>query len=122
MQNLYSEDLDNNFKYAWQYQEAYEILVKKHHGGSHLSMPILFTLRHYLELILKANIEYLSFFSESDAMLSKLNKEHKLVQLSNAFLQHYNLAKIKTENTIEDDLWLRDFKILKQRGWLLSSS
>ena len=113
MQNLYREDLDNNFKYAWQYQEAYEILVKKHQGGSHLSMPILFTLRHYLELILKANIEYLSFFSNSNLMLDKLDNEHRLVQLSNAFLEHYNLAKNETRNTIEDDLWIKDFMILK---------
>ena len=114
MHNLYPEDLDNNFKYAWQYQEAYVVLVKKHQGGSHLSMPILFALRHYLELILKANIKYLSLFSKSNVMLDKLNNEHKLVQLSNAFLEHYKLAKIMTETTIEDKLWIEDFKKLKE--------
>jgi len=93
MKKLYREDLDNNFKYALQYQEAYEILVKKHRGGSHLSMPILFTLRHYLELILKANIEYLSNFSGSNAMLNRLSNEHGLKTLSDAFIEHYNLTK-----------------------------
>ncbi len=113
MYNLYPEDLDNNFKYALQYQEAYEVLVKKHQGGSHLSMPILFTLRHYLELILKANIEYLSFFSNSNVMLKNLNDEHRLEQLSNAFLEHYHLAKKETKNPIEDELWIKDFMTLK---------
>lgn len=113
MQNLYREDLNNNFKYAWQYQEAYEILIKNHHGGSHLSMPILFTLRHYLELILKANIKYLSSLSKSDVMLKKLNDEHKLVSLSNAFLQHYTLAKKALNYDNQDKSHLEDFKLFK---------
>ena len=112
MKRLYYCDINSLFKYAYQYQEAFEILVKKHKGGSHLILPILFTLRHYLELILKANIKHLSQFSNSKSMLNKIHSEHKLTSLSNSFLEHYKLSKKELGYTQDDSEYITRFKLL----------
>jgi len=112
MQRLYKHDINNTMKYAYQYQEAFEILYKKHVGGSHLVLPTLYMLRHSLELMLKAKIEYLAQFSASNNLINKLNNEHKLTSLSNSFLEHYALSKQKLDIKDDDSKYLNDFKSL----------
>ena len=84
----------DNFKYAIQYKSAFEILYNSINTDiviDSIALPLMYTLRHYLELILKANIEYFSKFSQSASMVDK-NNEHKLIPLKNAFQKHWNIV------------------------------
>ena len=112
MARLYRCDVNTRLAYAYQYQEAFKILVEKHRGGSHLLLPALFMLRQYLELILKEKIEYLSQFSNSKSMLNKLNSEHKLTSLSGAFIEHYQKSKNTLNLNSNDTKYIESFKSL----------
>ncbi len=47
-------------------------------------LPMLYNMKHYLELVLKANINYLCKFSGAQKMVRKL--DHSLTKPSKAFL------------------------------------
>jgi len=47
---------NNNVSYAMQYKQAFDILYESPIQADLISMPMMFLMRHYLELILKSNI------------------------------------------------------------------
>lgn len=96
----------NNFKYAIQYKSAFEILYNSINNNivvDSIALPLMYTLRHYLELILKANIEYFSKFSESKNMVD--NSNHKLIPLKNSFQEHWNIIVVKYKIKIDDEIY-----------------
>ncbi len=97
----------DNFKYALQYKSAFEILYNSINTDiviDSIALPLMYTLRHYLELILKANIEYFSKFSQSKNMGNKDSK-HKLIPLKNAFKEHWNIIVKKYKIKIDDKIY-----------------
>ena len=92
---------DNNFVYAMQYYTSFEILYDSNAAVDTIALPLLYTMRHYLELIMKYNIEYFHEFSGSNNMVGKAI--HTLSSLHNAFKEHWLLVKrrfnIKTYDT-----------------------
>ena len=86
----------SGYGYAIQYKEAYKLLYKTKTIDS-IAIPILFLIRHYLELILKANIKYFAKYSESNSMIKEIDNKHDLLPLSNSFKEHWTKVK-KTYN------------------------
>ncbi|MFC3156066.1 hypothetical protein [Gilvimarinus japonicus] len=103
---------DCNFTYAFQYQKAYEILYKSQAPVDTIALPMLYSMRHYLELALKYNIEYFSDFSGSKSMVGK--NVHTLTSLKNAFLEHWRLSKGRCSVNIDDNSLISDFTQLIQ--------
>ena len=95
MQTMYSYlefSSQNTASYAVQYANAFETLFKQRQGllgntTKTSDLPMLFLLRHYLEISLKNNIEYFRKFSELSDKLN-LNVEHNLMELNNIFIMH----------------------------------
>jgi hypothetical protein len=87
--------------YSLQYERAFNILYESKASTDAITLPMMFLLRHHIELSLKVNINYFSKYSQSKYMLSNLNKEHKLKPLAEAFLQHWNIVVIKYK--LKDD-------------------
>lgn len=98
----------NNFAYAMQYELAFETLYDSNNSVDLIALPMLFSLRHYLELILKYNIDYFSEFSGSSSMVE--NKKHKIEPLSNAFRQHWTLVKTKFNISVNDRQYFKNLK------------
>lgn len=103
---------NSNITYAMQYKEAFDTLYESSKPVDTIALPMMFLLRHYLELILKSNIMYFSEFSESKAMLENIKSEHKLKSLANAFQEHWNLVVKKYKLKIDDSKYIQSFKIL----------
>ncbi|ELI5882993.1 hypothetical protein ACVW8L_004566 [Vibrio parahaemolyticus] len=101
---------ESNFAYAFQYQTAYEILYNSSAAVDTIALPMLYNMRHYLELALKANIDYFSEFSGSRNMVGKT--VHSLTPLSNAFLEHWSLVKKKFGVKVDDKNLVSDFSLL----------
>ncbi|MFA0195446.1 hypothetical protein AB4454_12115 [Vibrio artabrorum] len=99
-----------NFTYAIQYQNAYEILYKSEAPVDTIALPMLYSMRHYLELSLKSNIEYFHEFSGSKNMVGKT--VHTLTSLSNAFQEHWKLSKSNFNVVVDDRPLLQDFIML----------
>jgi len=91
---------NNNFVYAMQYYASFEILYDSTAPVDTIALPLLYSMRHYLELILKYNIEYFHEFSGSKSMVGK--PVHTLSSLANAFKEHWLLAKQKFNIKIDD--------------------
>ncbi|MEZ9573375.1 hypothetical protein AB4249_08105 [Vibrio sp. 10N.261.55.F4] len=101
---------DCNLSYAWQYQNAYEVLYKSNAPADTIALPMLYIMRHYLELALKFNIDYFHEYSGSRNMVGK--SVHSLSSLSNAFKEHWKLTKDRYNITVEDCEMLRYFSNL----------
>jgi len=102
---------NSNITYAMQYKEAFDTLYNSSKPVDTIALPMMFLMRHYLELILKSNIIYFSEFSESKSMLKKINSEHKLKPLANAFQEHWKLVVKKYKIKIDDNKYIKNFKI-----------
>lgn len=90
----------NNFVYAMQYYKSFEILYDSGTPIDTIALPLLYTVRHYLELVFKYNIEYFHKYSGSKNMVGKLG--HSLLPLFNAFKEHWSLTK-ENFNIVVDD-------------------
>ncbi len=95
----------DNFEYAIQYKKAFFTLYESGQPIDTIALPMMFLLRHYLELALKYNIEFFQEFSSLDCNNIDLQKEHKLYPLSNCFREHlgnvFDKIKIPKEETLE---------------------
>lgn len=83
----------SDFEYSEQYKTAFKLLLNSNVENNKISMPMLFLLRHYFELILKYNIDYFKDFSDIDYLVSKLHYTHDLLKLKEAFYQHWDEIK-----------------------------
>lgn len=101
---------NTNDTYAMQYKEAFDTLYESSKSVDTIALPMMFLMRHYLELILKSNIMYFSEFSESKSMLKNIKSEHKLKSLANAFQEHWNLVVKKYKLKIDDKKYIESFK------------
>lgn len=101
---------NTNDTYAMQYKEAFDTLYESSKSVDIIALPMMFLMRHYLELILKSNIMYFSEFSESKSMLKNIKSEHKLKSLANAFQEHWNLVVKKYKLKIDDKKYIESFK------------
>ncbi|MFZ2844788.1 hypothetical protein [Psychrobacter sp.] len=101
---------DNNFVYAMQYYTSFEIMYDSNAPVDTIALPLLYAMRHYLELILKYNIEYFYEFSGSKNMVGK--SVHTLSSLANAFKEHWQLAKQRFNIKIDDTNLLSGFSKL----------
>ena len=102
---------NTNDTYAMQYKEAFDTLYESSKPVDTIALPMIFLMRHYLELILKSNIIYFSKFSESNSILKNIKSEHKLKSLANAFQEHWNLVVKKYTLKIDDKEYVKNFKI-----------
>ncbi len=96
-----------NASYAVQYQEAFEFLFNNRENAKKesklIDLPLLYLLRHYLELSFKYNIEYFKCYSGKPDYLTKLNGgTHKIDFLYEAFKLHFDESLKKV--TVEKDL------------------
>lgn len=95
----------DNFEYATQYKKAFFTLYESGQSIDTIALPMMFLLRHYLELALKYNIGYFQEFSGLDCKNIDLQKEHKVEPLSNCFREHlknvFDKIKIPKEETLE---------------------
>ena len=95
-----------NASYAVQYQEAFEFMFNNRKNAKKESklvdLPLLYLLRHYLELSFKYNIEYFKNYSGKSDYLTKLNDTHKIDFLYEAFKLHFDESFKKV--TVEKDL------------------
>ncbi|HHX8542397.1 TPA: hypothetical protein ACVO3M_004627 [Vibrio diabolicus] len=106
----------NNFTYAFQYLSAYEVLYKSNEPVDTIALPMLYVMRHYLELALKYNITYLHEFSGSMNMVGNSgNSSHSLSKLSNAFHDHWVNTKTKYNINVDDRELVSDFSELIQK-------
>jgi len=103
---------NDNVTYAMQYKRAFDSLYDSNEPIDTISLPMMFLMRHYLELILKYNIKFFSEFSGSEFMLSKINSEHKLKPLAEAFQQHWEIVVKKYDIKINDTEYISNFKSL----------
>lgn len=86
----------NNETYALQYSVAFEALINSRDSlrakEGLVDLPMLFLLRHYLELYLKHNIDYFKDYSGSNELVGRLDKTHDLKKLYSAFKTHLSLS------------------------------
>ena len=66
---------NDNYVYGMPYKRAFEVLYSSKQSVDTIVLPMLYTLRHYIELMLKYNVEYFHEFSNSKNMVEK--QEHK---------------------------------------------
>jgi hypothetical protein len=92
-----------------QYKEAFETLYQSDKPVDTIALPMMFLMRHYLELILKYNIKYFSEYSDLDFMVSKIKSEHKLKELASGFKQHWNTVVSKYTIEIDDSQYIINF-------------
>jgi hypothetical protein len=104
--------LTSNVTYSMQYKEAFDTLYESSKPVDTIALPMMFLMRHYLELILKFNIKYFSKFSESEYMLTKIKSEHKLEALADSFQQHWKLVVKKYNLGINDKEYIKKFQNL----------
>jgi len=91
---------NSNYVYAMQYSKSFNILYSANESIDTIALPMLYSLRHYLELILKANISYFQEFSELTDMVD--SGDHKLFPLLHAFKKHWKKAIERFNIDIED--------------------
>lgn len=91
---------NNNYVYASQYETAFKILYKSDTPVDIIALPLLYNLRHYVELMLKYNIQYLYDFSGSKRVLKKVN--HKLMPLLDLFKDYWELVKLRYDIQAND--------------------
>lgn len=91
----------SNKVYARQYKEAFDILFEANNPVDTIALPMLYLMRHYLELTLKNYIEYYNTFSDSSAMKSALKSDHNLDKLVKGFQEHWLSVVKKHSLTID---------------------
>lgn len=86
-----------------QYENAVDILInqiiKEKHRVDTIAHPLLYLMRHSIELGLKENVKYLKKYSKLPILKSKT---HTLSDLFSEFEKHY--SKIAIENNFEIEL------------------
>ena len=103
----------NDLRIALHYQDAAEILYKSNAYQDGIVLPTLFLVRQFLELILKYNIRTLNNVSSCNNLITKINIEHDLVKIHDAFLAHYKSVKaIKNIKDKNDKKYLSDLKVI----------
>lgn len=90
---------ESDISIALHYKDSADILYNSKAYQDSIVLPYLFLVRQFLELGLKYNIKKLAKVSGCDNLLSKLNKEHKLKTIHNAFIVHYEGAKIELKDS-----------------------
>lgn len=94
-----------NASYAVQYQEAFEFLFNNRKNAKKesklIDLPLLYLLRHYIELSFKYNVEYFKDYSEKTDYLTKLKDTHKIDSLYIAFKLHFDESFKKVTIDIE---------------------
>lgn len=104
---------NNDLRIALHYQDAAEILYKSDAYQDNITLPALFLIRQFLELGLKYNIRKLNNVSLCDNLINKLNKEHDLVKIHDAFLAHYkNVKTIRKIKNIKEKKYFDALKTL----------
>ena len=98
--------------YACQYKEAFERLYDFQMSIDTIIMPTMFLMRHYLELILKYNIQYFSKYSDKKDCMKILNQEHNLEKLADCFKTHWNIVVKKYNLEVNDKEYVNNFKEL----------
>lgn len=94
----------NTHNYLYAYQEAVDTLYKeialdKTIGRMYLAIPMLFMMRHSMELGYKVNINYLSKYSGLTENVN--NNQHFLVKLHKSLAKHFNKASKTLEVSSE---------------------
>ncbi len=102
----------SNIVYAMQYKEAFDTLYNSEKAVDTIALPMMFLMRHYLELILKYNIKYFNEFSDTDFLIGRLNSVHSLEKLADGFKQHWNSVVQKHNIDIDDSQYILDFEDL----------
>lgn len=96
---------ENNASYAVQYQDAFEYLFNNRSDAKKelksYDLPLLYLLRHYMELSFKYNIEYFKDYSECQDMLGQLSDSHDVEKLYIAFKSHLDKSIEKIPENIE---------------------
>lgn len=105
----------SNSTYALQYLEAFRVLYDSKEPVDTIALPMLYCLRHYLELALKVNIKYFSEYSGSRRVLKNLNGTHKISDLADAFIEHWTEVKRKSQLKVNDSVYLEDFNSLIEK-------
>lgn len=99
---------NDNGVYANQYMEAFEFLFNNRNSltgaGRLVDLPLLFLLRHSIEVILKYNIDYFKDYSGSQELVNDLNKTHDIRKLYNAFIIHLNASFTNAEQSIHEQI------------------
>lgn len=72
----------SNSTYTIQYLNAFRVLYDSKEPVDVIALPMLYCLRHYLELALKENIKYFSEFSGSKSMVNRLAKNAQYKRVS----------------------------------------
>ena len=94
---------DSDFNLVGQYENSVDILINQIIEGENrvdtIAHPLLYLMRHSIELGLKVNIKYLSKYSN---LKIKEFKTHTLSVLFSEFEKHYK--KIVIENNFEREL------------------
>jgi len=85
----------DDLRIALHYEDAAKILYNSDAYQDGLSLPFLFLVRQFIELTLKYNIRILNHYSSSNFFINKFKASHDLHKLHEAFLIHYNSAKIE---------------------------
>ena len=108
--------------YYSQYKEVIDEIVaniEKNTPIDTVSLPLLFLIRHSLELGLKANILKLEPVNNVEKIKLSGSNSHSLEFLYNRFTQHLetvkNKYKISTEIRNQIDDYLQDFALLKDK-------
>lgn len=102
----------SNVVYAMQYKEAFNTLYHSDKPVDTIALPMMFLMRHYLELILKYNIKYFNKFSDTNFLIGSLNSVHSLEKLADGFKQHWNSVVKKHEIDVDDAQYISDFENL----------
>lgn len=100
---------EKNASYAVQYQEAFVFLFNNRNNAKaeskNIDLPLLYLLRHYLELSFKYNIEYFKDYSGKKDYLKQLNY-HYLDCLFLAFRLHFNesLKRVSCNKELKNEI------------------
>lgn len=98
---------DSSLAYSMQYKEAFETLYLSNRAVDTIALPMMYLLRHCIELALKFNIEYFHDYSGLE-----FKYEHKLNPLAKGFEECWSSVKQKYTIECEDKLYFDNLKIL----------
>jgi len=100
---IHKNILKDDFAYAKQYEKAFELLI--HSEENNMELPILFLLRHNIELLLKVNIKYFLKSDENNSVLKQLEQTHNLTKLYEIFKkQRVNFENVFPLHNDESEL------------------
>lgn len=112
----------NDLRIALHYKDAAEILYNSNAYQDGITLPSLFLIRQFLELGLKYNIKKLNEVSSCNDLMAKINKEHDLNKIHEAFLAHYKSVKtIKDIKNVKEQKFLDALKSLIEKISILDS-